>query len=109
MRLSFSFPALHCQAPVILGFLLLIRPDVHYKAMGYQLHKKYLKFHRETVDRIILFRLVQVFQAGGYHISGFIQPVERLYLLIIGLESVVEKLRFHPAGIHRHDPNAVLL
>lgn len=54
------------------------------------------------MDRVVLFRFVQILQTGGDAVPGFIQPVEVLDLAVIGLQRVGEKLGLDPAGIHGH-------
>ena len=75
--------------------------------MRNDLHKENLNFYGQTVNGVILPGLVQVFQAGGHHVFGFVKPVEVFDLRIgVGLEGVVEELGLDPAGIHGHAADA---
>ncbi len=75
--------------------------------MGNEFHQQGLGGVGQTVDGEVLFGLVQILQACGNHVLGLVQVAEVLHFALhVGFHGVVEKFRFHPAGVHGHHPDA---
>ena len=76
--------------------------------MGHQFDQKYLEFHRQPVDGVVLLATVQILKSSGHHFIRLIQTVKELHFAIsVGLEGVVKELRFDPTGVHGHDTDAL--
>ena len=96
------------QIVVVLCFLLLTQPGVHHHGVRQQLHKPHLHPYGETVDGVILLCFVQILQTGFDHVGCFPQLVVVLHLAAaVGLQGMVEKFGFDPAGVHGHHPDAL--
>ena len=96
------------RAGVVFWLFLLIHPNLHNDAVGYQLYKQTLEFCHKAVDRDLLFGFIQVVKTGSDHIFRFVEADIVLHFPVIGGKGVVEKFCFYPEGVHCHNADTLL-